>query len=182
MISAPRPLAQLRTRLAGFIGQWRYGASALDQIALSVFGFGLNLILVRALSATDYGIVSLWMAMALLAVSVQNALVSAPLNVHVNAASDPAGARRLRQALAVVNLLTIGLTTAVVVLVDLVIDAEWAPHDIVTAIAIPVFVAAGLYREYYRSLAFSRNDMAMLFWVDGPYLAVTTLCLAAMFV
>jgi O-antigen/teichoic acid export membrane protein len=182
MIFASAPIAQLRTRLAGFTGPWRYGVSALDQIALSVFGFALNLVLVRALSASDYGIVSLWMALALLAVGIQNAVVSAPLNVHVNAAPDAASARRLAASLVVVNLLTIGLTTLAVVLVDLTVNAEWSPHDRITAIAIPVFVAAGMYREYYRSLAFSRNDMGMLCWVDGPYLAVTTLCLAAMFI
>src|SRR6476661_6516554 len=92
MIFASVPLAQLRTRLIGLIGPLRYGISALDQIALSIFGFALNLVLVRALSATDYGIVSLWMAMALLAIGIQNALVSAPLSVHVNAAPDPARA------------------------------------------------------------------------------------------
>jgi O-antigen/teichoic acid export membrane protein len=182
MIFARAPIGPLRTRLAGLIGRWSYGVSALDQIALSVFGFALNLVLVRALSAHEYGIVSLWMAMALLSISVQNALVSAPLNVHVNAAPDPATGRRLAAALAVVNLLTIGLATLVVIIVDLTVDAEWAPQDIVTAIAIPVFVAAGMYREYYRSLAFGRNDMAMLLWVDGPYIAVTTLCLVAMFI
>src|SRR5689334_14047363 len=107
MISAIAPFGRLRSRLAALRGRYRYGVAALDQIALSVFGFALNLVLVRALSATDYGIVSLWMAMALLAVSVQNALVSAPLNIHVNAAPDPVSARRLTASLVVVNLLTI---------------------------------------------------------------------------
>jgi O-antigen/teichoic acid export membrane protein len=182
MISASAPIARLCSRVFGLIAHWRYGASALDQLALSIFGFGLNLVLVRALSATDYGIVSLWMAMALLAIGIQNALVNAPLNVHVNAAPDPASARRLAEALAVVNLLAIGLSTLVVVLVNLTVEAEWAPHDRVATLAIPLFVAAGMYREYYRSLAFSRNNMRMLLWIDGPYLAVTTFCLGTMFV
>jgi O-antigen/teichoic acid export membrane protein len=43
-----------------------------------------------------------------------------------------------------------------------------------------LFLAAGLYREYYRSIAFSRHDMTMLLCVDAPYLAVTTACLVAM--
>jgi O-antigen/teichoic acid export membrane protein len=182
MISTTAPLGCLRSRLTTLRSRYRYGVVALDQIALSIFGFALNLVLVRALSATDYGVVSLWMALALLAVGIQNALVSAPLNVHVNAAPDPASGRRLAAALVVVNLLTIGLTTLVVVLVDLTVDAEWSPHDKLTAIAIPVFVAAGMSREYYRSVAFSRNDMPMLMRVDGPYLAVTAFALAAMFV
>jgi O-antigen/teichoic acid export membrane protein len=174
------PITQLRTRLDGALVRYRYGVSALDQIALSVFGFGLNLCLVRALSATDYGIVTLWMTMALLAIGIQDALVNTPLSTHLPAAPDPASARRLAEAIAVVNLLVIGLTTASVVLVNLFVDAEWAAREFVAAVAIPVFVAAGMYREFYRSIAFSRNDMAMLLWIDAPYLAVTTLCLAAM--
>lgn len=180
MSLALAPLAQLRSQLAGALDRYRYGVSAFDQMALSVFGFGLNLCLVRALSATDYGIVTLWMTMALLAIGIQDALVNTPLSTHLPAAADPASARRLAEAIAVVNLLVIGLTTAAVVLVDLWVDAEWAPHDIAAAVAIPVFMAAGMNREFYRSIAFSRNDMAMLLWIDAPYLAVTTLCLAAM--
>lgn len=174
------PFGRLGSRLAGRIGGLRYGISALDQIALSIFGFALNLVLVRALTATDYGIVALWMAIGLLATSIQDALVGTPLNVHVQGAPDAASRRRLAEALAVVNLLAIVLVTAVVVLVDLCSDAEWAPRDIATALAIPLFVAAGMVRAFYRSLAFSRSDMAMLLWIDGPYLILTTLCLGLM--
>src|SRR5260370_36292136 len=39
-----------------------------------------------------------------------------------------------------------------------------------------------MYREYHRSLAFGRRDMALLLWIDGPYLAVTSLCLGAMLI
>lgn len=180
MSFASAPLDRLKSRVIGTVGGLRYGISALDQIALSVFGFLLNLVLVRALTATDYGIVSLWMAIGLLATSIQDALVGTPLNVHVQGAPDPASGRRLADALAVVNLLTIVLVAAAVVLVDLCSDAEWAPGDIATAIAIPLFVAAGMVRAFYRSLAFSRRDMAMLLWIDGPYLVVTTLCLGLM--
>lgn len=174
------PLDRLKSRLAGKAGQLRYGISALDQIALSIFGFALNLVLVRALTATDYGIVALWMAVGLLAMSIQNALVGTPLSVHVQGAPNPASGRRLAEALAVVNLGTILLISALVVLVDLLSDAEWAPRNLAAALAIPLFVAAGMVRAFYRSLAFSRRDMAMLLWIDGPYLVVTTLCLGLM--
>src|SRR6185312_2006301 len=71
-------------------------------------------------------------------------------------------------------------TAGLASLVNLAVDAEWATHDPLTAAAIPLFVAATLYREYARSLAFSRRDMRLLLWVDGPYLAVTGACLCAM--
>jgi O-antigen/teichoic acid export membrane protein len=180
MISQLDAIGRQPPRLGAALARYRYAVAALDQAALSVFGFALNLCLLRALSATDYGIVSLWMTMALFAVSVQGALVLGPLNVHVPATAEPETARRLASSLATVNFLTVLATAAVAGIVNLAVTAEWAAHDALTVIAIPLFVAAGLYREYFRSMAFSRHDMAMLLWVDGPYLAVTTACLVAM--
>jgi O-antigen/teichoic acid export membrane protein len=169
-----------RGRFAGAFARYRYAAAAFDQAALSVFGFALNICLLRALSATDYGIVSLWMTMALFAISVQAALVAGPLNIYLPAAKDPATARELGSAIATVNLLAVVATAAIAGGANLLGGAEWASHDPLTMIAIPLFIAAGMYREYYRSIAFSRRDMPMLLWVDGPYLAVTSACLVAM--
>jgi O-antigen/teichoic acid export membrane protein len=173
-------LGRPRSRLTAVFARYRYAAAALDQMALSIFGFALNICLLRTLSASDYGIVSLWMTMSLFAVSVQSALVNGPLNIYLPGAGEPEAARRLESALATMNLLAVFATAAIAGVVNLVADAEWAAHDTLTVVAIPLFVAAGMYREYYRSTAFSRHDMTMLLWVDGPYLAVTTVCLAAM--
>ena len=175
-------LGRPRSRLVALFARYRYAGAALDQVALSVFGFALNLCLLRTLSATEYGIVSLWMTMALFAVSVQGALVNGPLNIHLPAVGEPAAARRLESAIATVNLVTVLATAAIAGIVNFTADAEWAAHDLLTVIAIPIFIAAGMYREYYRGTAFSRHDMAMLFWVDGPYLAVTSAALIAMVV
>jgi O-antigen/teichoic acid export membrane protein len=180
MISDLGALGRPRRRLAAVVARYRYAAAALDQMALSVFGFALNICLLRALSATDYGIVSLWMTMALFAVSVQSALVLGPLNIYLPGASEPEKAQRLETALATMNLVSVLAAAALAGAVNFFAHAEWASHDPLTVIAIPLFVAAGMYREYYRSTAFSRRDMAMLLWVDGPYLAVTSLCLGAM--
>lgn len=169
-----------RLRRGDVFGRYRYAAAALDQMALSVFGFALNLVLLRTLSATDYGIVSLWMTMSLFAVSVQSALVLGPLNIYPPAAAEPAESRRLTGALASVNLIAVLAAAGLAGLVNLVAQGEWAAHDALTAIAVPLFVAAGMYREYHRSTAFSRRDMALLLRVDGPYLAVTAICLGAM--
>ena len=162
-----RPLA------AALLARYRYAGAALDQVALSVFGFALNLCLLRTLSTTDYGVVSLWMTMALLLISIQGALVGGPLSVYLPAATEPGAASRLRSAIATMNLLSVLLTVAATGAVCLVADAEWAAHDPLTLLAIPLFLAAGMYREYYRATAFSRRDMALLLGVDVPYLAVT---------
>src|SRR5581483_10882371 len=182
MISTVAVLDRWRPRLAALLQRSRYALAALDQIALSLFGFALNLVLVRVLSATDFGIVSLWLSVSLLAVGVQNALVSGPLSVYLPAARDPEAARRLETALSLVNLATIAATAVTVVVIDLLADAEWAPRELAAGLAIPLFIAFTLFREYYRSVAFSRHDMAMLLWTDLPYLATTILCLAAMLI
>jgi O-antigen/teichoic acid export membrane protein len=180
MISDFGALGRPRTRFTGVLTRYGYAVAAFDQAALSVFGFALNICLLRALSATDYGIVALWMTMALFAVSIQAALVTGPLNIYLPGAADPVAARRLGSAIATVNLLAVLATATVAGVANFLGDAEWASHDLLTMIAIPLFIAAGMYREYYRSTAFSQHDMTMLLWVDGPYLAVTVACLGAM--
>jgi O-antigen/teichoic acid export membrane protein len=180
MTSELGALGRPRPRLTAVFARYRYALAALDQMALSVFGFALNICLLRTLSATDYGIVSLWMTMALFGVSVQSALVLGPLNIYLPGAAEPQAARRLETALATMNLVAVLAAAALAGAVNFFADAEWASHDALTVIAIPLFVAAGMYREYYRSTAFSRRDMSMLLWVDGPYLAITAACLVAM--
>jgi O-antigen/teichoic acid export membrane protein len=182
VISSVAALDRWWPRLMALVRRSRYAISALDQIALSLFGFALNLVLVRVLSATDFGIVSLWLSVSLLAIGVQNALVNGPLSVYLPATRDPGAARRLQTALGLVNLVTIAVTAVAVVAINLMVDAEWTPRDFATGLAIPLFIAFTLFREYYRSLAYSRHDMAMLLWTDLPYLATTTLCLVAMLV
>ncbi|HEX3882482.1 MAG TPA: hypothetical protein VHW66_07490 [Stellaceae bacterium] len=182
MISSVGTLDRWWPRVAALVRRSRYAIAALDQVALSLFGFALNLVLVRVLSAADFGIVSLWLSVSLLTIGVQNALVNGPLSVYLPATKDPGAARSLETALGLVNLLTIAATAVAVGLVNLAVDAEWARHDLVTALSIPLFIAFNLYREYYRSVAYSRHDMATLLWIDLPYLAGTSLCLVAMLV
>lgn len=180
MNSSAAALDRWWPRLAALARRSRYAVAALDQIALSLFGFALNLVLVRVLSASDFGTVSLWLSISLLAVGVQNALVGGPLSVYLPAARDRDAAERLGTAIALVNMVMIAAAAVATVTVNLVADAEWAPRDLATGLAVPLFIAFTLFREYYRSLAYSRHDMAMLLWTDLPYLATTTLCLVAM--
>src|SRR3974390_261592 len=107
MTSDTGALSRPRLRLAALFARYRYAVAAFDQMALSVFGFALNVVLLRTLSTADYGIVSLWMTMSLAAISVQSALVNGPLNVHVPGTAEPEAARRLETALATMNLLAV---------------------------------------------------------------------------
>jgi len=182
VISSVPALDRQWPRFVALVRRSRYAIAALDQIALSLFSFALNLVLVRVLSASDFGIVSLWLSVSLLAIGVQSALVNGPLSVYLPATRDPGAARRLEATLSLVNLVTIAATAVAVAAVNLMADAEWAPRDAATGLAIPLFIAFTLFREYYRSVAFSRHDMAMLLCADLPYLATTALCLGVMLV
>ena len=176
-------MPRLRSRLAGLVTRFPYAVSALDRMGLSLFSFVLSLCLLRLLSATEFGIVSLWMTLALFALDLQSALVNTPLNVHVPGAPDEAAARSLEGAAASVNVVVVALVTIVAFAAVAVLAAVGSEFsDLAIVVAIPVYVATGMYREYHRSLAFGRRDMALLLWIDGPYLAVTSLCLGAMLI
>jgi O-antigen/teichoic acid export membrane protein len=157
-----------------------FAISALDRVGLSLFNFFLNLCLVRVLSATDFGLVSLWMTITLLALDVQQALVKSPLSVHLPGVTDVIAARRLGAALASVNLATIVGAAALFGIANALAEVEGTHGGWLLGIALPVFVATGMSREYYRGLAFGRSDMALLLWIDAPYLIVTSACLVPM--
>jgi O-antigen/teichoic acid export membrane protein len=167
-------------RFAALLSRRRYAVSALDQVALSLFSFVLNIALLAMLTPVQFGVVSLWIAVSQLTIGVQNAVIGTALNTYVPAERDAAARRRLEAALDTINLLMAIAAAVAIVAVDAFAEADWAPRDTAVAVAIPLFVVANLYREYYRSVAFVRHDMVMLGLTDGPYLAVTCACLAAM--
>ncbi len=179
MVPHSTMIARLSPQIGALVARYRYAVAALDQIALSLFGFALNLCLIRALSATDFGMVSLWLGISQLAIGVQNALVSGPLNVQLPTTPDAGARQRLAAALETINLLLIMATALATGVVVFAADAEWTPKGVLAAIAIPLFVAVGMYREYYRAMAFGRSDTPMLLWTDVPYFMVTGGCLVA---
>ena len=176
------PARGLRARLHRLLERNGYTIAAADQLSLSLFNFVLNIVLLRLLAPAQFGVVSLWSAVSQLSIGVQNAAIGMPLSVHVPATSDEAAGRRLEDALGTINLGLVLLSVAAVVAVNGLTDAEWTPPTFAVAIAIPLFIATNLYREFYRSAAFGRRDMLMLILIDGPYLAVTAACLVVMLV
>jgi O-antigen/teichoic acid export membrane protein len=155
------------------LARFGYGLAAIDQIGLSVFNFALNLCLIKALSALEFGIVSLWMAALLSLVGIQGALVYKPFSVHVPSAPTPIFAAQLESALATVNLFFLVLVIIGIAVLGSVTGADWVPPNVL-GISICCFILTGLHREYYRAIAFGRRDMAMLFAIDAPYLAIST--------
>jgi O-antigen/teichoic acid export membrane protein len=168
------------SRLGKLLARYRYVVATVDQVAVSLFNLALTFCLVRVLDATEFGFVSLWMTVALLASDIQVPFVVLPLNVHVPSAPDEAAKLRLEEAVTTVNLALVAVTVVVVVAVNLFADGDWAARGWIVGAAIPVFIAVGLRREFCRSLAYCRGDMAMLLLTDGPYIAVTSIGMLAM--
>ncbi|HVC52202.1 MAG TPA: hypothetical protein VND87_09285 [Stellaceae bacterium] len=166
--------------IAQKLARHRYTVAAVDQVAVSLFNLALIFCLVRVLNADAFGFVSLWMTIAIFASDVQVPLVALPLNVHVVSAVGEDDRRRLEEAVTAVNLLLVIAVVAAVIAVSLCYHTDWSPSGWVIGAAVPLFVAVGLRREYCRSLAFSRGDMAMLLLTDAPYIAITSACLLAM--
>lgn len=174
------PAGRQPLSIEGLLRRYRYVVAAADQVAVSLLNFALTFALVRLLSATEFGAFGLWLAAANLAIGVQSALVSMPLVVHAPAESDDARRHRLEEAVASVNLLVVILCGLVALIVNCVSEAPWVAKDLLTGAVIPLFIAVGLYREYYRSLAFGRRDMILLLATDGAYIAVTAAGIGAM--
>jgi O-antigen/teichoic acid export membrane protein len=166
--------------IGAWLTRYRYAVAAADQIAISLLNFGLTFVLLRLLPATDFGVIALWMAVSNLVIAAHMSVVGAPLGIHVPAEADEVRRQRLGEAVASANILVIGFSVLLVVIVNCVSDAEWAPKALLAAAAVPVFIGAGLFREYYRGIAFGRQDMVLLLIVDAPYLAVTLGCILAM--
>src|SRR6202035_3885270 len=115
------PLCRMFRRIASY----RYAIAAADQVAISLFNFGLSFVLVRLLSATEFGTFGLWIAVANLAIIVQSALVCTPLSVHAPIARDEGERHRLEEALGSVNFLLAVFVVVAVVAVNRVSGAEW---------------------------------------------------------
>ncbi|HEX3954681.1 MAG TPA: lipopolysaccharide biosynthesis protein [Stellaceae bacterium] len=168
--------------IRGKLTRYRYVVSAADQLAISLLNFGLTFVLLRLLSAPEFGTVAVWMAASNLAIVVQGALVTTPLSIYAPAESDEAKRHQLEETLGSLNLLVIILAVITVVVVNLVTDAEWVPKDVLAWAAIPLYVGSDMSRQYYRISAFGRQDMMMLLIVDAPYLAVTSVCILVMLI
>ena len=170
----------LAARLGPFLDRFRSAIVTGDQMAVSLFNFASNLALIRILTPAEMGEFSLWSAVALLAVGVQNAAVGMPLNVYVPAKRGSAEGERLERSVSAVNWLLSVAIILLIVGVNVSVEAEWVPHGLALSVAVPVFIAVNLAREYYRSIAFGRGDMLLLLLADGPFLVLTALCVLAL--
>ncbi len=166
--------------LCGFMLQ-KYLLTFCNQGILSLFNFALNIALVRAWAPIDYGIFALTLVVAMTLEALQNALVNAPLSVHV-----PAITRRAPRAVTEIMLSSVSVMLALVALVGGVgfglAFFDEANLPLLTALGVGGFMGSQLLRAYGRSFLFAQLRPTMVAISDltfvgigGPAIAVVWL-------
>ncbi len=165
--------SQNPTRLAALP---RYLSAVLSQGLVSGFHFVLNLLLVRLLSATDFGIFALTFVLAIMASSVSNALISTPLCVFAPAAKTQQERTRMESMLTTLMALLLGVSLVTGVMVCMGLSG--GEIDLSVLVAALAFIIAYLARQYSRSFGYSRFDVIAVLYGDMTYVTVGVLILS----
>jgi O-antigen/teichoic acid export membrane protein len=141
-------------------------AAVLDQLLLSAFGLCLSLVLIRVWTPYLFGIFWMAMALSIVALSVQNALIGSQLNVlRAQSASNS------EETLLLASFWTANTCLVLVAVpVSLAIMALATPHDHpLTSWAAAGFVGCILFREYLRAYLFSESRATTVLIADTVY-------------
>lgn len=157
----------------------RYLSAVLSQGLVSGFHFVLNLLLVRMLTAADFGIFALTFVLAIMASSVSNALVSTPLCVFAPAAKSAKERDQMESMLTTLMALLLGVTMAAGFLLCLGLGAGEADFGVLVAAL--GFIVAYLARQYSRSFGYSRFDVIAVLYGDITYVAIGALVLSILY-
>jgi len=167
--------SQSPTRLAAIP---RYLSAVLSQGLVSGFHFVLNLLLVRMLSATDFGIFALTFVLAIMASSVSNALISTPLCVFAPAAKSDHERTQMESMLTTLMALLLGVALVGGFIFCMGLGSSGIDFRIL--IAALGFVVAYLARQYSRSFGYSRFDVIAVLYGDLTYVAVGVFILSGL--
>jgi len=157
----------------------RYLSAVLSQGLVSGFHFVLNLLLVRMLSVSDFGIYALTFVLAIMASSVSNALISTPLCVFAPGAKSAQERNDIESMLT--TLMAVLLGVAMVCGFFLCMGMAMGSGDFVVLVSALAFVIAYLARQYSRSYGYSRFDVIAVLYGDMTYVVVGVLTLSGLF-
>lgn len=157
----------------------RYLSAVLSQGLVSGFHFVLNLLLVRMLTATDFGIFALTFVLAIMASSVSNALVSTPLCVFAPAAKSTQERNKMESMLTTLMALLLGVTLTAGFIFCMGLGSGGADFGVLVAAL--GFVVAYLARQYSRSFGYSRFDVIAVLYGDITYVAVGVIVLSILY-
>jgi O-antigen/teichoic acid export membrane protein len=131
----------------------RYLPAIFGQSGLSLFNFALNIVLMRELSAHDYGTFALCVVLATLAYTVNGSLASGPLMVFGMSRQGRPSRKAVEALLSAVNVAIL----VVVFLAAIPLVAVLSGEDGGVSLIAAAFIAAFAARMYTRTFAYARQ-------------------------
>ena len=130
----------------------------------------LQVLLIRLISADDYGRFALWQGVSLLLLGIQNALITTPLSVRLGAARDQSETLASDTLFDVANMaMTVG-TFVIGRVAALAIEGDGRGTG--RAMAISAYLGTQLVYQYARSLAFARLAPFAVIRIDLVFVGV----------
>ncbi len=156
----------------------RYLSAVLSQGLVSGFHFVLNLMLVRMLNVSDFGVYALTFVIAIMTSSIGNALFSTPLCVFAPGAKSAQERTNIESMLTTLMGLLLLCSLIIGVLFSMAAATQGA--DFTVLIAALGFVIAYLARQYSRSFGYARFDVIAVLYGDIVYVVVGVLILSSL--
>ncbi len=130
----------------------KYLVALLGQAGLSIFNFCLNILLLRSLSAHDYGSYALSFVFATLASSVNGALCCGPLIVFGTARSGSPSRFAVETLLSTINA---GIVLFIMVL-SVPVVRTFTGQTLLVCLAAASFISSYAFRTFTRTFAYAR--------------------------
>lgn len=159
---------------------FKSGIASIDQAVLSFLNFFISILLIKTITKVEYGYYNYAFAISLFLLSIQNAIVNAPLAVLF---ASKRGAQKQNYCAALFYGQFIGILPAVcIALAGLFVMQFWQLDAAQTAVAAAVsFAAIGLFfREFLRAYYFADENPLRVLKLDIFY-AVVFLTLLAIY-
>jgi O-antigen/teichoic acid export membrane protein len=157
---------------------FKSGIASIDQAVLSFLNFFISILLIKTITKVEYGYYNYAFAISLFLLSIQNAIVNAPLAVLF---ASKRGAQKQNYCAALFYGQFIGILPAVcIALAGLFVMQFWQLDAAQTAVAAAVsFAAIGLFfREFLRAYYFADENPLRVLKLDIFYAVVFLILLA----
>ena len=145
------------------------GIATFDQALLSLMNFLISLSLIKFVTKEEYGYYSIFFAIMLFIISVQNAVVNTPLTVLLPGKQNKEKKRYLASLCWGQFLIIIPF--AILVLVGIVIAQAFGVNKLFASVAATLTIAIGgiLLREYIRTVYFAERQPLQVLKIDLFY-------------
>lgn len=157
---------------------WKAGVASADQALLSALSFAVSVLLIKSTPKSEYGYYSIAVAISLLLLSVQNAVVNTPLAVLLVTKNDD-DKQQYVSSLCYGQFLFV-LPAVCLALSSIAMMQYWGfdTTQVSIAAALTSAVVGLLFREFLRSYLFAEGTPVQVLKLDVLYVAIFTGSLA----